>query len=128
MAAITMNNAMLGANAPNGASSEVAIQHVSAAATNTPTNASTRAAPDGETGTTAARKVCGARVIACPSEPIVAREGTPSTLVVGWATSAESQTPTTATIVSRIAGCTWCRRDHSMHTGGATAASTISNS
>src|SRR3954452_15475843 len=101
---MTMNRAMLGANAPNGASSDVAIQYVSAAATNTPTNASTSAAPVGSTGTTAARNVCGACVIACPSDAIVARVGTPRTLVAGSATSAESHTPTAPTTARRAAG------------------------
>jgi hypothetical protein len=57
-----MNNAMLGANAPMGASSAVPIHCVSAAATNTLTNASTSAEPVGDTGTMAARSVCGPRL------------------------------------------------------------------
>ena len=104
-----MNSAMLGANAPKGASSDVAIQYVSAAAPYTPTNASTSAALVGETGTIAARNVWGARPNACPSVTMVARVGTPATAVEGSVTSAASHTPMTVTTPSRTSGFQWRR-------------------
>src|SRR5689334_14846248 len=102
---MTMNNAMLGANAPIGASSDVAIHSVNAAATYTPRRASTSADPTGVTGTTAARKVWGALFNELPSATSVARVGTPSTAVLGSTMSAESQIPPTVTTASRTSAC-----------------------
>ena len=82
---------------------------MSAAATNTPTNARTSAEPIGATGTTAARKVCGARSSAWASAESVARVGTPATVVVRSATSAESQIPPTVITASRTSACQWRR-------------------
>ena len=123
-----MNSATLGANAPMGASSDVAIHAVSAAATKTPRNASTSAEPTGVTGTIAERSVCGVRSNARASAEIVARVGIPAMVVVGSTRSADIQRPPTATTASRSSAGKWRRCAQPRNAGGATAASTIANS